>query len=125
MKYVCFCYYDPKKFAGLTPADSEALPGECKPHDEALDASGKKVLLCCLTEPETWKSIRPVDGKPSVTEGPFSTSQEQVGVFFVVEAEDIDEAVRIASLHPSAHLGKYFGGGIEVRPCELFETYSQ
>jgi hypothetical protein len=59
-----------------------------------------------------------------VTEGPFHPSQEQVGVYFVVEAHTIDEAVKIASLHPGAHLGKYFGGGIEVIPCELFEEYA-
>ena len=123
MKYMCFCYYDTKRFAGLTPAELDALPGECKPHDDALNASGRKVQLGCFSEPETWKSIRPIDGKPAITDGPFHSSQEQVGVFFLLEADSIDEAVEIASLHPGAHLGKYFGGGIEVRPCELFETY--
>ena len=123
MKYMCFCYYDPQKVANLSPAEMEAIPGECGPHDEALNNSGKKVVLGCFTEPETWRSIRPVDGKPSVTEGTFLSTQEQVGVFFVVEAESIDEAVEIASLHPGAHLGKFFGGGIEVRPCELYEEY--
>jgi hypothetical protein len=124
LKYICFGYYDTKRFAELSPEDFEALPAACKPHDDALNESGKKVLLGCLTEPETGRSIRPVDGKPSVTDGPFGTAQEQIGAFFVVEAGDIDEAVRIASLHPGAHLGHYFGGGIEVRPCELFEVYS-
>jgi hypothetical protein len=124
MKYVCFCYYDTEKFANLTPAELEAIPNACKPHDDALNASGKKVLLGCFTEPETWKGIRPVEGKPSVTEGAFQATQEQVGVFFVVEAQNIDEAVEIASLHPGAHLGNSFGGGIEVRPCELIEVYS-
>jgi hypothetical protein len=121
MKYMCFCYYDTKKFADLTPADFEAMPNECKPHDDALNASGKKALLGVFTEPETWRSIRPGEERPTVTEGPFHGGQEQVGVFFVVEAEEMEEAVRIASLHPGAHLGKYFGGGIEVRPCELYE----
>ena len=78
--------------------------------------------MVCFTEPETWKTILPVGGKPSVQDGPLQTRREQVGVFFVVEAENVDEAVEIASLHPGAHLGKFFGGGIEVRPCELFET---
>ncbi len=124
MKYMCFCYYDTKKFAGLTPEEMEGIPDACRPHDEALNASGKKVLLGSMTDPEMWKSIRPVDGKPSVTDGPLITMDEQVGAFFVVEAESIDEAVQIASLHPGAHLGQYFGGGIEVCPCELFELYA-
>src|SRR5579871_4860024 len=124
MKYMCFGYYDTIQFSNLTPAAIEAIPDACKPHDDALNASGKKVFLGCLTEPETWRSIRPGDEKPAITEGAFQANREQVGVFFIIEAETIDEAVQIASLHPSAHLGKYFGGGIEVCPCELFEVYS-
>ncbi len=123
MKFICFCYYDPQKVAQLSPQELEAIPNACKPYDEALNASGKKRLLVCFTDPETWKSIRPSTEKPLVTEGSFQSTQEQVGVFFVVEAENIEEAVETASLHPSAHLGHYFGGGMEVRPCELFEEY--
>jgi hypothetical protein len=125
MKFMCFCYYDTVKFANLSAADLEAIPDACKPYDEALNASGKKVILGCFTEPPTWKSVRPGPEKPSVTEGAFHNAQEQAGVIFVVEAATIDEAVEIASLHPSAHLGRYFGGGIEVRPCELYEEYAR
>ena len=125
MKFMCFCYYDPNQFANLTAEDLKAIPEACKPHDEALNASGKMVLLGSLTEAETCRSIRPGRERPSVTEGSFQTTQEQVGAFFVVEAQDIEEAIEIASLHPSAHLGNYFGGGIEVRPCEFFEVYAR
>lgn len=125
MKFMCFCYYDPKQFANLTPEDLKAMPDACKPHDEALNASGKKVLLGSLTEPESWRSIRPGEEKPSVTAGPFHKTQDQIGAFFIVETQDIAEAIEIASLHPSAHLGNYFGGGIEVIPCELFEEYAR
>src|SRR5437773_1612615 len=98
---MCFCYYDTKKFAGLTPAELEAIPSACKPHDDALNASGKKALLGSFTDPGTWKSVRPMDGgEPTVTEGPFLSTQEQVGAFFAVEARDMDQAVAIASLHP-------------------------
>jgi hypothetical protein len=124
MKFVCFCYYDTVQFANLTPEDFDAIPGACKPHDEALDASGKKALLGSFAPPETWKSVRPGDAGPSAKEGEFLKTREQIGAFFVVDAESIEEAVKIASLHPGAHLGRYFGGGIEVRPCELYEEYS-
>ena len=73
--------------------------------------------------PNAWKSIRPVDGKPFVTDGPFRACNEQVGAFFVVVADNIEEAVEIASLHPSARLGHFFGGGIEVLPCESYEVW--
>ena len=83
----------------------------------------KMLIQGSMSEPNTWKSIRPVNEKSTVSDGPISESKEQIGAFFVVEAENIDEAVRIASLHPGAHLGKYFGGGIEVRACDMFEQY--
>lgn len=123
MKYLCFCYYDTKKFSTLSQEDMKAVEDECKPHDAALRTSGKLVIQGSLSQPESWKSIRPTNDRPSIADGPFSGAQEQVGAFLIVEADNIDEATRIASLHPGAHLGKYFGGGIEVRACEMFEQY--
>ena len=49
----------------------------------------------------------------SITDGPFAETKETVGGFFVIEAADRDEAIRIASRWPSARLGS-----IEVRPLE-------
>jgi len=89
-----------------------------------------KFICFCYYDPQKVAQLSPQEleaipnaCKPLVTEGSFQSTQEQVGVFFVVEAENIEEAVETASLHPSAHLGHYFGGGMEVRPCELFEEY--
>jgi hypothetical protein len=39
----------------------------------------------------------------------------------MIDAADLDEAVKIASLHPGAHLGHMFGGGIEIRPVDYFD----
>jgi hypothetical protein len=39
----------------------------------------------------------------------------------MIEAEDMDEAVEVASKHPGAHLGITFGGGIEMRPIDMLE----
>lgn len=64
------------------------------------------------------KTIRPKNGKPTVTDGPFIETKEQLGSFFIVEAGSIDEAVAIASLHPAAMFGEEFGFGIEVRPIQ-------
>jgi len=47
---------------------------------------------------------------------------QPVGAFFIVEAQDMDEAVQVASKHPGAHVGKFLGGGIEVRACEFFQA---
>jgi hypothetical protein len=68
--------------------------------------------------------IRPRNGKPMVTDGPFMETKEHVGGFFIIDAENLDEAVRIASLHPAAHLGEHAGWGIEVRPIGMLQQYS-
>jgi hypothetical protein len=61
-------------------------------------------------------SVRPRNGRPVVTDGPFVETKEQVGGLIVIEAKDLNEAIRIASLHPAAHLGEDIGWGIEIRP---------
>jgi hypothetical protein len=52
-------------------------------------------------------------GNVSVTDGPFVETKEQIGGFFLIEAADTAEAIRIAAGWPSAHLAS-----IEVRPIE-------
>jgi len=47
----------------------------------------------------------PRNGKPAVTDAPYAEVKELVGGFFVIEAADREEAVRVASLHPAATLG--------------------
>jgi hypothetical protein len=123
MKFLCLCYYDPQQFASLSAEEICAIPDSCQPYNEALRATQAMTILGSLSEPGKCKSIRPVNGKPTVKAGTILDTKEQIGAFFIVEAADIEEATYIASHHPSAHLGNYFGGGIEVKACEMFEQY--
>jgi hypothetical protein len=120
MKYLCLGYYDEKKFDALPKADVDALVRECKSHDEALRKSGHLVLVASLAATHASTSVRPKNGKPSVTDGPFAETKEQVGAFFIIEARDLNEATEVASQHPAAHLGEHVGWGIEVRPIDYF-----
>jgi len=121
MKFLCLCHYEPARFAALSQSDRQALGGLCRPHDEALRASGHLVMVGSLGEPASSRTLRPGNGGPSVSDGPYAPSDEPVGAFFIIEAEDMDEAVSVASKHPGAHLGEYFGGGIEVRPIDVLD----
>jgi hypothetical protein len=123
MKFLCLCYYDAEKFASWTPEDREAIARGCPPHDAALRATGKVALVASLALPREAKVVRPhpSDGPPAVTDGAFRETSEPLGAFFLVEAPDLDTAAAVAALHPGAHLGRYFGGGIEVRPCDAVE----
>lgn len=121
MKYLCVCYYDQRKFDAMSSADFEALERECRPRDEALHRTGQLVAVGSLGLPSASKTVRPGPGGPVVSDGPYSETPEPFGAFFIVEAGDAEDAVRVASLHPGAHVGRFLGGGIEVRPCESYE----
>lgn len=120
MKYLCLAYYDEKKFEALSPSELEALVSQCPPFDAALRESGHLISVASLGPLAASVTVRPRKGKISTTDGPFIETNEQVGSFFLIEAEDMDEAVRIASNHPAAHLGEDVGWGIEVRPIDFF-----
>jgi hypothetical protein len=78
-------------------------------HD--LDASGQYLTCAPLHPTSTATSIRVREGTRLVTDGPFAESREQLGGFFMIEAKDLDEALRIAARIPGARTGT-----VEVRP---------
>jgi hypothetical protein len=121
MRYLCLGYYDEKKFEALPKAALDAIVSQCSPYDAALRKSGHLVVTASLESPRASKALRPRKGKVSVTDGPFAETKEQVGAFFIIEARDVDEAVRVASNHPAAHLGESVGWGVEVRAIDMFE----
>lgn len=124
MKFLCLAYYDEKKFDAFPPAEMDALVNKCRPFDEELRQSGHLVLVASLASPKDATALRPKNGKPVVTDGPYAEAKEQIGAFFLIEAADREEAVRVASHHPAARLGEQLGWGIEVRPVEYFDQPS-
>jgi hypothetical protein len=120
MKYLCLGYYDEKKFDALPKAELDALVHQCHAHDEALRNSGHLILTASLAATRMTASLRPKNGKPSVTDGPFAETKEQIWAFFIIEARDLNEATEVASQHPAAHLGEHVGWGVEVRPIDYF-----
>lgn len=120
MKYLCLGYYDPAAFDALTEAEQEAVARECRPHDEALRATGRLVAVASLAHRKA-AALRPRNGRTAVTDGPFAEAKEVVGSIFIIEAEDLEEAVRVASLHPAARWGEHLGFAVEVRPIEASE----
>jgi len=120
MKYLVLAYYDEQAFSALAPDQVKALVSQCPPHDAALRDSGQLRTIASLAESRASVSVRPRGGKVTVTDGPFMETKEVIGSFFLIEAADMEEAVRIASKHPAAHLGEQVGWGLEVRPVDFF-----
>jgi hypothetical protein len=122
MKYLCLAYYNPEKFAAMTPADVQALVRQCPAKDAELKKTGHLLVSASLGGPQAAFALRPRGGKPQITDGPYAEAKEMVGGFFIIEAADRDEAVRVASLHPAATLGENVGWGIELHPIGFFEA---
>ncbi|MEO7499664.1 MAG: YciI family protein [Casimicrobiaceae bacterium] len=118
MKYLCLARYDVAKSAAIPKADFDAIVSRCPQHDADLRASGRLVMSGSLGAPESWMAIRPREGRPQVTDGPYAETKEIVGGFFIIEAQDLNDAVRVASKHPAAHLGEQIGWSVEVLPID-------
>lgn len=121
MKYLCLAYYDEQAFEALPAGELDALVSQCPAHDAALRATGRVVAQASLGPSASSRCLRPRRGSPTVTDGPFAETKEQVGGLFIIEAKDLDEAVRVASKHPAANIGAHVGWGVEVRPIENWE----
>jgi hypothetical protein len=66
--------------------------------------------------PDDATTVRVQDGKPLVTDGPFAATKEAVGGYFILEADDLDAAIEVASRVPAARLG----GAIEIRAVSRY-----
>jgi hypothetical protein len=113
MKFLCLAYEDEKVLNDLAPGDWKALREETLAYVEVLEKTGRLVLTNALQSARKAATVRVRGGEPSVLDGPYAESKEQLGGFFLIEARDLDDAVAVASRWPSARLG-----AIEVRPIE-------
>ena len=119
MKYLCLICADPSAMMEfMSPADSEKHFDEYRQFTESIRRSGKFVACNRLQPPATAITLRVRNGKVSTTDGPFAETKEHLGGYYLIEAEDQDEAVRIASGIPGARFGC-----VEIRPvAEDIET---
>ncbi|MEX0717300.1 MAG: YciI family protein [Planctomycetaceae bacterium] len=85
-------------------ADSTRLTHELAERGQYISASP-------LHPVETATSVRVREGKSLVTDGPFAETREQLGGYFMIDANDLDEALAIAARIPAARKGT-----VEVRP---------
>lgn len=118
MKYLCLGYLDMKQFDELPELEKREILEACYAQCRSFRETGRILAEEGLQHTSQAKSIRPRSGQPVVTDGPFTEAKEQIGSFFLIEAESIEEAVQIASLHPAAKMGEAYGFGIEVRPIQ-------
>lgn len=113
MKYLCMVFYDEKKLDALSESESQALDDESLAYDRSLRERGHFVAAQALESVHAATTVRLRGGKVSVTDGPFAETNEQIGGFILIEAQDLNEAIQVASKIPSIRMG-----GVEVRPIK-------
>ena len=111
MKYLCLIYSEEEKMYARPPAELEAIAGECAGFDETLRQSGQFIACERLQPVKSAATVRTRNGKASVTDGPFAETKEQLAGFYLIEARDFNEAIRLAAKIPPGRLGC-----VEVRP---------
>jgi hypothetical protein len=105
MKYLCLVYVEEKKLDALPKGELDALIDESLDYQEVLRKSGHYVASDALQSVQTATTIRIRNGKAFTTDGPFAETKEQLGGFFLIEASDLNDAIRVASKIPPARLG--------------------
>lgn len=108
MQYMLLIYLDEN---AMSEEERTTCYVESATYTRKLHAEGKYLSASPLQPTATATSIRYQDGKRLVLDGPFAETREQLGGFFLIDAENLDEAIKIAGEVPA---GKF--GTVEIRP---------
>ena len=120
MKFMVLIYNDPELLAAVPQREFDETMRGCIEHAEELEAEGYLIESQQLEPPATAKSIRVRKGKTTMIDGPFAETKEILGGFNLIEAENMDEAIRVAMQFPWADTGC-----IEVRPVRDIGAVAQ
>jgi len=113
VKYVCLCYSAEESHTAVPKPEYDVLINETLDYVDSLHESGQLIAAESLEKVQAATTLRVRHGKLSLTDGPFAETKEQLGGFFLIDARDLNDAIRIASKLPPARIGS-----IEVRPVE-------
>jgi len=110
MQYMLLIYSGEsmEEFEKLSEAEQSSVLGEYYAISEAPGVTGGNQLQPA----DTATTVRVSDGQALTTDGPFATTKEVLGGYYLLEADNLDAALEVAARIPAARMG----GAIEVRP---------
>ena len=111
MKYMLLVHHDEESFRKRPDTERQEMIQESVRLAQQLHTSGHYLGAAPLHPTSETICVRVRDGKPTVTDGPFAETREQLGGYFLVNAKDLDEAIGIAARIPGARIGT-----VEIRP---------
>lgn len=111
MKYLCLIYEDEEMRRTMAPEERERLTGEYLAFRNDIRENGYFIAGHRLQSTSNGATVRVRNGRTSIVDGPYAETKEHLGGYFLIEAADLNHAIRMASRIPGARLG-----AVEVRP---------
>lgn len=118
MRYLLMCYIDENAWGKIPETERNRILGEYHELMQETIRNGNHRGGAMLGPTATAITVRSNHGNAVVTDGPFAETKEQFGGYHLMEFEDLDEAIAVASRIPTLRVG----GTIEIRPVELIES---
>ncbi|AZB41752.1 hypothetical protein CEF21_05235 [Bacillus sp. FJAT-42376] len=121
MMYLCLGYLNSAKMDARPKAEIEAVMSQCQPHLDEFYRSGQ-VRMDAGVELEMI-GLQRENGQIVVTDSSSAKTEESLGSVFLLEAKDMEDAIRVASLHPTVQIpeGEHFDWRIEIRPVHYLK----
>ena len=116
MKYLLMIYTNEQQDAQRTPEEQEANMGEYFAFTNEIREAGVMLGGEALQPTTTATTVRVRQGQTASTDGPFAETKEQLGGYYLLDCENLDEAIKWAAKIPGAR-----EGSIEIRPLWEFE----
>ncbi|MBI5686865.1 MAG: YciI family protein [Verrucomicrobia bacterium] len=113
MKFICLGYIEEKKWETMSESERNAMMDECFTYDDVLRKNGHFIGGEALQSSRNAATLRWLNGRLDVTEGPCAETREQLGGILVLEARDLKHAIELMSQHPGVKAGSF-----EIRPAE-------
>ncbi|NJN44084.1 MAG: YciI family protein [Anaerolineae bacterium] len=111
MQYMMLIYVDERLEEGRSEEEAQKIFEAYTRLDEELKAKNKVISAAALQPTSTATTIKVRQGKILTTDGPFAEVKEQFGGYYIIECENLDEAIEWAAKIPDAAHGT-----IEIRP---------
>jgi hypothetical protein len=115
MQYLLLIYDNEAEMKTAPAGSIDVMNQAYREFTESIRQSGNMKAGDALQPTSTATCVRIRNGKTLTTDGPFAETKEQLGGYYLIEAQNLDEATKIAARVPSAKTGT-----VEVRPVRVF-----
>ena len=114
MKYILLIYGDERRWDTATDAEKQTIYEGHNAYGEALGQAGVMRGGYELKPIATATTLRFENGKPTTLDGPFAETKEQLGGYYVIEVDNLEQALEWAAKMPGMS-----AGAVEVRPLGM------